>query len=356
MAKFLWWTLLIYSLVFAVVYIKDVFAHRDEWDKETSFIKSGLIGFGCLFFDVLGIGAYAPHTFLYRSFKQVKDQVIPATLNVGNALPTVLQALIFIGLIQVEPITLFSMIAASVVGSWIGAKFVIGFSESKVQISMGIALLITAVFMFLGFMGISDLNNTAIGLSGLKLLIAIVVNFILGALMTIGVGLYSPCMALVSVLGMSVTIAFPIMMGSKLLIAIVVNFILGALMTIGVGLYSPCMALVSVLGMSVTIAFPIMMGSCAFLMPTCGLRFIQSGKYNRKAALASTIFGSVGVLLAAFLVKQLPLTVKQLPLTVLKWLVLVVVLITAFRMLVTGIRNYRGLNLEIVGDSCEEKC
>ena len=302
MAKFLWWTLLIYSLVFAVVYIKDVFTHRDEWDKETSFIKSGLIGFGCLFFDVLGIGAYAPHTFLYRSFKQVKDQVIPATLNVGNALPTVLQALIFIGLIQVEPITLFSMIAASVIGSWIGAKFVIGFSESKVQISMGIALLITAVFMFLGFMGISDLNNTAIGLSGLKLLIAIVVNFILGALMTIGVGLYSPCMALVSVLGMSVTIAFPIMMGS-----------------------------------------------CAFLMPTCGLRFIQSGKYNRKAALASTIFGSVGVLLAAFLVKQLPLTV-------LKWLVLVVVLITAIRMLVTGIRNYRGLNLEIVGDSCEEKC
>lgn len=302
MAKFLWWTLLIYSLIFAVVYIKDVFTHRDEWDKETSFIKSGLIGFGCLFFDVLGIGAYAPHTFLYRSFKQVKDQVIPATLNVGNALPTVLQALIFIGLIQVEPITLFSMIAASVIGSWIGAKFVIGFSESKVQISMGIALLITAVFMFLGFMGISDLNNTAIGLSGLKLLIAIVVNFILGALMTIGVGLYSPCMALVSVLGMSVTIAFPIMMGS-----------------------------------------------CAFLMPTCGLRFIQSGKYNRKAALASTIFGSVGVLLAAFLVKQLPLTV-------LKWLVLVVVLITAFRMLVTGIRNYRGLNLEIVGDSCEEKC
>ena len=302
MAKFLWWTLLIYSLIFAVVYIKDVFTHRGEWDKETSFIKSGLIGFGCLFFDVLGIGAYAPHTFLYRSFKQVKDQVIPATLNVGNALPTVLQALIFIGLIQVEPITLFSMIAASVVGSWIGAKFVIGFSESKVQISMGIALLITAVFMFLGFMGISDLNNTAIGLSGLKLLIAIVVNFILGALMTIGVGLYSPCMALVSVLGMSVTIAFPIMMGS-----------------------------------------------CAFLMPTCGLRFIQSGKYNRKAALASTIFGSVGVLLAAFLVKQLPLTV-------LKWLVLVVVLITAFRMLLTGIRNYRGLNLEIVGDSCEEKC
>ena len=167
---------------------------------------------------------------------------------------------------------------------------------------MGIALLITSVFMFLGFMGISDLNNTAIGLSGMKLLIAVVVNFILGALMTIGVGLYSPCMALVSVLGMSVTIAFPIMMGS-----------------------------------------------CAFLMPTCGLRFIQSGKYNRKAALASTIFGSVGVLLAAFLVKQLPLTV-------LKWLVLVVVLITAFRMLVTGIRNYRGLNLEIVGDSCEEKC
>ena len=43
------------------------------------------------------------------------------------------------------------------------------------------------------------------------------------------------------------------------------NFVLGALMTIGIGLYAPCMIMVSLLGMNPTAAFPIMMGSCAFL-------------------------------------------------------------------------------------------
>jgi hypothetical protein len=44
-----------------------------------------------------------------------------------------------------------------------------------------------------------------------------------------------------------------------------VNFFLGAIMTAGVGLYAPCMALIFALGMSPKVAFPIMMGSCAFL-------------------------------------------------------------------------------------------
>ncbi len=53
------------------------------------------------------------------------------------------------------------------------------------------------------------------------------------------------------------------------------NFLLGALMTLGIGLYAPCMILVSLLGMSERTAFPIMMGSCAFLMPVGSLRFIR---------------------------------------------------------------------------------
>jgi len=42
-----------------------------------------------------------------------------------------------------------------------------------------------------------------------------------------------------------------------------------------IGLYAPCMILVSLLGMSPITAFPIMMGSCAFLMPVAGVQFIR---------------------------------------------------------------------------------
>ena len=92
-----------------------------------------------------------------------------------------------------------------------------------------------------------------------------------------------------------------------LVIAVGCNFVLGALMTLGVGLYAPCLILVSLLGMNPIAAFPIMMGSCAFLMPVAGLRFIAAQSYDARASLGLAIGGIPGVLIAAFIVKQLPL-------------------------------------------------
>jgi len=118
----------------------------------------------------------------------------------------------------------------------------------------------------------------------------------------------------------------------KLVIAGVVNFFLGALMTAGIGLYAPCMALVFALGMSPQVAFPIMMGSCAFLMPPASIRFIREGAYNRKAAVAMAIPGIIAVLIAAFIVKSLPLDI-------LRWIVIVVILYTSSVMLRAGFKN-----------------
>ena len=97
-------------------------------------------------------------------------------------------------------------------------------------------------------------------------------------------------------------------------------------MTIGIGLYAPCMILVSLLGMDPRAAFPIMMGSCAFLMPVAGMRFIRAGSYSPKAAVGLALGGIPAVLLAAFLVKSLPLAAVR-------WLVVCVVLYTAAAML-----------------------
>jgi uncharacterized membrane protein YfcA len=86
------------------------------------------------------------------------------------------------------------------------------------------------------------------------------------------------------------------------------------------------MALVFALGMSPKVAFPIMMGSCAFLMPPASVKFIRKGAYNRKAAVAMAIPGVIAVLLAAFIVKSLPLETLQ-------WAVLAVIVYTAATML-----------------------
>jgi uncharacterized membrane protein YfcA len=239
------------------------------------------IGVGAFtnFFDTLGIGSFSTTTAVFRFFRMVDDRVIPGTLNVGHTLPTVVQTFIYTTIIPVDALTLFSMIGASILGAWLGAGTVARWPRRAVQIGMGIALLVAAGLMFMTQMKLFPGGGDALGVTG-----------------------------------------------TKLLIATGVNFMLGALMTLGIGLYAPCMILVSLLGMNPKAAFPIMMGSCAFLMPTGSIRFIREGSYSLSAAVGLAIGGIPGVLLAAYIVKELPLDMVR-------WLVITVVIYTSVSML-----------------------
>src|SRR5688572_6586697 len=166
------------------------------------------------FFDALGIGSFATTTAMFRFLKMVPDRVIPGTLNAGHALPTIAQAFIFTTLIPVDILTLFSMIAAAVAGAWLGAGVISRWSKKNVQFGMGFALLAAATFFTMRQLGLFPEGSAEIGVRGGKLVLAVVGNFALGALMTLGIGLYAPCMILVSLLGVSERTAFPIMMNS----------------------------------------------------------------------------------------------------------------------------------------------
>src|SRR5687767_10820596 len=212
----------------------------------------------------------------------VPDRIIPGTLNSGHTLPTVAQALIYTTVIPVDVLTLVSMIAAAVLGAWLGAGIVAKWSKRKVQIGMGFALLAAAIFFIMKQRGWFPPGSDAIGVDGAKLALAV---------------------------------------GG--------NFMLGALMTLGIGLYAPCMILVSLLGMSERTAFPIMMGSCAFLMPVGSLKFIRERSYSLRNALGLALGGIPGVVVAAY-------WVRSMDLTTVRWLVIVVVIYTAIMMLTSA--------------------
>lgn len=278
MIQFIWLSLAVLTIWYSTILIQDFLKHKNNLEN-VSWLKTGLIGFVVNFFDVLGIGAFAPQTALLKFTKQTEDRLLPGTLNVANTIPVLIQVLIFITVIEVEPITLILMLLSAAAGAILGAGIVSKMSEKKIRLTMGVALLITAGFMFAGKMQWIQGGGTAIGLSGIKLIIAVVVNFLLGALMTAGIGLYAPCMAMVFALGLSPQVAFPIMMGS-----------------------------------------------CAFLMPPASIKFIKEGAYNRKAAIGMALPGIIAVLIAA-------LIVKSLPLDTLRWLVIVVIVYTSVVML-----------------------
>src|SRR5688572_9238751 len=246
------------------------------------------LGVGAItnFLDTLGIGSFATTTAMFRAFKMVPDRIIPGTLNAGHTLPTVVQAFFYISVIPVDVVTLIAMIVAAVTGAWLGAGVVAGWSKRNVQIGMGAALLAAAIFFTMRNLGLFPIGSDAIGVSGIKLVIAVAGNFLLGALMSLGIGLYAPCMILVSLLGMSETTAFPIMMGS-----------------------------------------------CAFLMPVGSLKFIKERAYSLRVALGLALGGIPGVIIAATIVKNLNLTTVR-------WLVIVVVLYTALTMLYSAFTDH----------------
>jgi uncharacterized membrane protein YfcA len=237
------------------------------------------IGFVTNFFDTLGIGSFATTTTIYRLLGIVRDENIPGTLNVGHTWPTIFQALIYVTIVEVDFRTLVLLILAAVIGSWLGASVVAGWPRRNIQVGMGAALLVAAGLMVMSALGLAVPAGTALALTG-----------------------------------------------TKLQLGIVINFLLGALMTLGIGLYAPCLIMISLLGMDPKAAFPIMMGSCAFLMPVCSIKFIRKEKYDLRAALGLAIGGIPAVLIAA-------LIVKSLPIQYVRWLVVLVVVYTSTTML-----------------------
>jgi uncharacterized membrane protein YfcA len=243
------------------------------------------IGFGANFLDTLGIGSFATTTTMFKLLGRPRDEEIPGTLNVGHALPTIAQALIFVALVTVDVLTLFTMIASAMVGAWLGGKIVGRMPRRAIQLGMGIALLCAAALFIATNLQAFPAGGEATGLRGVALVAAVIGNFVLGGLMMLGIGLYAPCLLLVSLLGMS-----PLA------------------------------------------AFPIMMGSCALLMPVGANEFFRNGRFNARAALGLAIGGVPAVLIAAFIVKALPMAW-------LRWLVVVVVLYAAIQMLLSARRT-----------------
>lgn len=238
---------------------------------------AGLLGLGFVtdFLDTLGVGSFATTSTALKLGKLVEDEDIPGTLNVGHSIPTMLEAILYITVIEVELVTLVAMIGASAVGAWFGAGLVAHWPRRTIQRALAVGLLATATFIFLREVRVFPSGGDALALTGVALLVGVAVNALIGSLTSLGIGNYAPCMALVSLLGMN-----PIA------------------------------------------AFPIMMGSAALTLPLAAARFIPARRFDRRVALGLTIGGIPGVLVAAFLVTSLPLVAVR-------WLVVGVLIYTS---------------------------
>ena len=267
------------ALLFVAVAIRGWRSQRKSAGASRPTLVQLLIGVVVNFFDTLGIGSLATTTTAFRTLRMVPDEKLPATMIVGLTLPVVTQALIFITTVQIDPVMLLLMIVAAFVGGWVGAAVVSRLPRRPIQQAMGTALLVAALFMALGQLGLMPTGGSALSLPP-----------------------------------------------GRLAIALAINVLFGALVMVGIGNYGPTFVLLSALGMDPRAAFPLMMGSGAFAALVGGMRFIRAGRVVWQPAIGLAVGGVPAVLVAA-------LVVKSLPLDVMRWIVLVVVIYAAITML-----------------------
>jgi uncharacterized membrane protein YfcA len=215
----------------------------------------------------------------------VPDSFLPAVLNTGHALPTVAEALIFINLVRVSPWLLAGCIVAAAGGAILGAPVVVRLPVRVVQGVVGVALVIAAGLYAMANLGLMPAGGAALALPA-PLFLEAVAGF----------------------------------------------FVLGALMTAGIGLYGPALVMLSLMGLDPKAAFPCMMGACAFLMPLSGIGFLRSRRIDLRVVLGMALGGVPAVLLAAFVVKSLPLAA-------IRWGVVAVALYAAAILLRSAVRS-----------------
>ena len=249
--------------------------------RATPSFEALVLGTIMNFFDTLGIGSFAPTTAWFKFRKLVPDRLIPQTMLVGHGLPTLAEAIIFLLLlgVSVDPILLVGCMIAILMGGLLGAPLVTRSRVWVIQLIVGIALIVAAA---------------AYAATNLHLM---------------------PGGGTASSLPLTLTV-----------IAIVANFIFGILLNYGVGNYAPTLVMLSLMGMDPRLAFPIMAGGASLVVAGAGARHIAIGQIDFRIVIGMAIGGVPAVLVAAFIVKSMPIET-------LRWLVIVVVLYAAVVMI-----------------------
>lgn len=268
--------IVVVNAVFALTFIKDLIAHKEEAKAEPGNpVAQAVSAFVIFFFSTLGISDFAISASVYPKLKWVDDKKLPGTMNAQCVIPVAVMALVYISAIKVSFVTLVVAILTQVAGAYLSPRYVVKLPVKTIKRFVAAGLFIAAILILAGKFGLYPSGGEEIGLTGIKLV-------------TLGI----------------------------------LSFVYGALNNIGIGSYALTMATVYALGLSPAIAFPIMMGACTFSVPVGSIQFIKLDSYSRKITAFAATFGVAGVLIAAYAVKSMNVSALQ-------WIVVVVILYSA---------------------------
>lgn len=176
--------------------------------EQMKLMASGIIAF---FMDTIGVGSFACNIALAKYFKTFKDKELPGMVSGAQIVPGALEALFFLGLIQVDSLTLIVLIIATCLGGIFGAIIISKLNAQAIRLIMLFAFPAIILLILSNEFHWLPIGGNKIALQGNELMFGFIGLFVAGLLTSAGVGLFALVQAVLFCLGMSPLVAFPIM-------------------------------------------------------------------------------------------------------------------------------------------------
>ena len=241
--------LMFLGILYAAALLIRAYRTRDDFRREKGNLSAiCVLETAVYFFATIGMSDFLPNTIAIRTWKIMDDKTLPGTLIAAALTPGAVIAFFLLRAEKtVELWTLLPCCIAITLGAAAGAKAVGLIDRTKIRRIMGCALIFSLAMLIVRMVISRGVSGTATGLSGWKLVFAIVFSFFWGAVNMLGVPMKAAGSAVFLLLGTSplATLTYVLVMGC-----------LGP------------------------------MGG--------GIAIIREGRYHQKMACASVVFGSLG--------------------------------------------------------------
>lgn len=221
-------------------------------------IISGIIAFAA---DALGLGSFAVNIALAELLGTFHDEELPALNNGAQVIPGVIESLFFMQLIDVDLVTLVTLVLGTCVGGLIGGSVVSRLSKQAIRLAMICCFTLIIGLLLCRQFDIFPIGGTLTALHSWKL--------------AMGFGGMVLC---------------------------------GMLTSVGIGLFVMVQAVLFLLGVSPMVAFPIMTTAGAMQQPLTTLTFLQQDKIPLKKTLILSLAGCLGVIFVVLIFKNLTIT------------------------------------------------
>jgi uncharacterized membrane protein YfcA len=193
------------TMIYKLILQAPVYLSTLEYAK---LIISGIIAFIA---DTLGVGSFAVNVALAKLLGTFRDDELPAVNNGAQVIPGTIESLFFMQLIDVDLVTLTTLVFGTCLGGLAGGAIVSRLSKQAIRLAMMCCFLLIIGLLLCHKFRLLPTDGDVMELRHWKLFIGFVAMVICGALTSVGIGLFAMVQGVLFLLSASPLIAFPIM-------------------------------------------------------------------------------------------------------------------------------------------------